>query len=166
MNNVVRGHIRWMIRRDTPEVMAIENSSYDDPWTEEEMLSHLRKRNCIGMVIEVGERVAGFMVYELHKGRIDILNFAVGEEFRRKGYGAQMVGKLVGKLSGARRSRLALTVCETNLPGQLFFKECGFRATEVIRGDAGERDTYKMEYIHPDEVEKDNEKVGVEEESG
>lgn len=168
MNNVVRGHIRWMIRRDMPEVMAIENASYDEPWTEEEMLGHLRRRNCIGMVVEVGEVVAGFMVYELHKDRINLLNFAIHMDYRRKRLGTQMLNKLIAKLSANRRNRITLTVCETNLAAQLFFKGGGFHATEVIRGDVGERDTYRMEHVYPDAIEEEfNEKVGAaEEESG
>lgn len=42
--------IRWLIRRDMPEVMEIEKRSYEFPWTEEEFLTCLRQRNCIGTV--------------------------------------------------------------------------------------------------------------------
>ena len=31
----VRVHIRWMIRRDMPEVLAIEEDSFEFPWSEE-----------------------------------------------------------------------------------------------------------------------------------
>ena len=34
-------HIRWMIRRDTPEVMAIEQAGFGRPKTEEEILAML-----------------------------------------------------------------------------------------------------------------------------
>ena len=73
----VRVHIRWMIRRDMPEVLAIEHASFEFPWGEEEFLRVLRQRNCIGMVAEQGERVVGFMIYELHKNKLHIMNFAV-----------------------------------------------------------------------------------------
>ena len=56
------------------------------------------------------------------------LNFAVHEDFRRRGVGGQMIGKLIGKLSHQRRSRIMLEVRETNLPAQLFFRTLGFRA--------------------------------------
>ena len=108
----VRVHIRWMIRRDMPEVLAIEHASFEFPWCEEEFLRVLRQRNCIGMVAEHGERVVGFMIYELHKSRLQILNFAVNPEYRRQGVGSQMVAKLVGKLSSHRRTRIALYVRE------------------------------------------------------
>src|SRR5690348_3144654 len=65
----VRVHIRWMIRRDMPEVLQTEQHSFEFPWTEEDFLRCLRQRNCIGMVAEQGEKVVGFMIYELHKAK-------------------------------------------------------------------------------------------------
>ena len=75
LDRSLRVHIRWMIRRDMPEVLGIEEGSFGAPWTEEDFLRCLRQRNCIGMVAEHGERIAGFMVYELHKNRLHILEY-------------------------------------------------------------------------------------------
>lgn len=145
----IRVHIRWMIRRDMPEVLAIEHASHDYPWCEEDFLRVLRQRNCIGMVAEYGEQVVGFMIYELHKSKLQVLNFAVAPEHRRAGVGHQMIAKLVGKLSSHRRTRIVATVRETNLDAQLFFRVEGFRASEVLREqfeDTGE-DAYVMNYM-------------------
>ncbi len=145
----VRVHIRWMIRRDMPEVLAIEHAGFEFPWCEEDFLRVLRQRNCIGMVAELGERVVGFMIYELHKSKLNILDFAVHPEYRRQGVAAQMVDKLVGKLSSHRRTRIVLHVRETNLAAQVFFRTQGFKATEVVRehfGDTSE-DAYLLNYL-------------------
>jgi ribosomal-protein-alanine N-acetyltransferase len=143
-----RVHIRWMIRRDMPEVLQTEQQSFPFAWTEEDFLRCLRQRNCIGMVAEHGEKVVGFMIYELHKNKLHILNFAVNPEWRRLGVGAQMVGKLISKLSSHRRTRITLEVRETNLGAQLFFRKQEFRAVRVLRAfydDSGE-DAFLMEY--------------------
>lgn len=144
----LRVHIRWMIRRDMPEVLRIEEESYDYPWSEEDFLRCLRQRNCIGMVAELGEKVVGFMIYELHKSKLHILNFAVHPDFRRQHIGVQMIQKLVSKLSSHRRTCITLEVRETNLTSQIFFRDAGFRAMRVLRGfyeDTGE-DAYLMQY--------------------
>ena len=141
-------HIRWMIRRDMPHVLAIEQESFEFPWSEEDFIRCLRQRNCIGMVAEQGERVVGFMIYELHKAKLHILNFAVHPSWRRLGVGAQMVAKLISKLSSHRRTRITLEVRETNLPAQLFFRAQCFRAIKVLRAfyeDSGE-DAFLMQY--------------------
>src|SRR5439155_23681094 len=108
----------------------------------------LRQRNCIGMVAEASERVVGFMVYELHKNRLHVLNFAVHEQFRRRRVGAQMVKKLISKLSHDRRSRVLLEIRETNLPAQLFFRSLGFRAVSVLRDfyEDTPEDAYLMQF--------------------
>jgi ribosomal-protein-alanine N-acetyltransferase len=144
----VRVHIRWMIRRDMPEVLAIEAASFEFPWIEEDFVRCLRQRNCIGMVAEYDDQVVGFMIYELNKNRIQVLNFAVACQYRRRGVGTQMVAKLIGKLSAQRRTRIALEVRETNLAAQLFFRTIGFRAVSVLRNfyDDTPEDAYLMQY--------------------
>jgi len=146
----VRAHIRWMIRRDMPEILQIERNAFEFPWTEEDFIHCLRQRNCIGMVAEHNDRVVGFMIYELHKIRLHILNFAVHEDYRRRGVGAQMAEKLIGKLSHQRRTRILLEVRETNDPAVKFFRSMGFRAISLLRDfyqDTTE-DAYLMEFRH------------------
>ena len=153
----VKVHIRWMIRRDMAEVLQTEQESFEYSWTEEDFLKCLRQRNCIGMVAEHGEKVVGFMIYELHKSKLHVLNFAVHPTFRRQGVGQQMVAKLIGKLSSHRRTRITLAVRETNLPAQLFFKSLGFLAIRVLRGyyeDSGE-DAFLMQYRIADDTGED-----------
>lgn len=141
-------HIRWMIRRDMPEVLNIENGAFEFPWSEEDYIRCLRQRNCIGMVAEHNERVVGFMIYELHKNRLHILNFAVHDQLRRRGIGSQMIRKLVSKLSPQRRNRIMLEVRETNLAAQLFFRDLGFRAISLLRDfyEDTTEDAYLMQY--------------------
>lgn len=151
-------HIRWMIRRDMPEVLDIESRSFEFPWSEEDFIRCLRQRNCIGMVAEYDERVVGFMIYELHKNRLHILNFAVRPEFRRRGVAMAMVRKLIGKLSQQRRNRILLEIRETNLGAQLFFRDCGFRAISVLRDFYEDtiEDAYLMQYRYhavPEELD-------------
>ena len=144
----VRVHIRWMIRRDMPEVLGIEVQGFEFPWLEEDFIRCLRQRNCIGMVAEHDDRVAGFMIYALHKARIHVLNFAVAAAYRRRGVGSQMIAKLIAKLSSQRRKRVVLEVRETNLAAQLFFRENGFRAVSVLRSYYADtpEDAYLMQY--------------------
>ncbi len=152
----IRVHIRWMIRRDMSEVLDIESQSFEFPWSEDDFIRCLRQRNCIGMVAEQDEGLVGFMIYELHKTRLHVLNFAVADDATRRGVGRQMIDKLAGKLSGQRRTRITLEVRETNLAAQLFFRDCGFRAVSVLRDyyDDTTEDAYLMQYRYqPEESE-------------
>ncbi len=120
--------IRWMIRRDMPEVLLIEQESFERLWTEDDFIRCLRQRNCIGMVAEYEERVVGFMIYELLKNRIRILNFAVAPSFRRKGVGRQMAEKLKARLSATRTS-ISIEIPRNSIFAELaiyFFGTMGF----------------------------------------
>ena len=141
-------HVRWMIRRDMAEVLEVEQEAFEFPWSDEDFTRCMRQRNCIGMVAEMADSVVAFMIYELHRSRLHVLNFAVRRSHRRLGIGTQMMEKLTGKLTPERRSRIVLEVRERNLPAQLFFRSLGYRATSVLKDfyqDTTE-DAYLMQY--------------------
>lgn len=146
-------HVRWLIRRDMPDVLAIERDSSPDPWTEEEFIRNRRRSNCIGMVAEYNELVAGFMIYDLLKNHIHIKSLAVEPEFRRLGVGAALIDKLVSKLAYQRRTRIMLEVRESNLPAQLFMRSMGFKASSILKRhyDTPE-DAYQFVYKLPVEA--------------
>ena len=152
----MRVHVRWMVRRDLPEVVAIERACFEFPWGEEDFLDCLRQRNCIGMVAEHEKRIVGFMIYEVPKNRIHLLNIASDPKHRRLGVARQMVGKLIGRLINQKRSRIVLEVRETNLPALLFFRSLGFRAVEIRHNFYEEvrEDAYLMQYRLPVEQGK------------
>ncbi len=127
---------RWMVRRDLPEVLAIEAASHAEPWGEEDFLRVLRHRNVIGMVTEAvapDQPVVGFMVYELLPDSYHLLDLAVSPLHRRRRVGSAMVKKLVSKLPGSKRSHITVDVREESLDAQLFLRACGFRAVAVLR---------------------------------
>ncbi len=139
-------HIRWMIRRDYPEVLGIDRAGHPPAWSEENLACVLRERNCIGMVAERYAGVVGFMVYELRPTSLAILKLGVHPDYRLRGVGSQMIDQLVHKLTTHYRTHITVLVRETNLPAQLFFRDRGFLAMRVLRShfkDSGE-DAYLM----------------------
>jgi ribosomal-protein-alanine N-acetyltransferase len=148
--------LRWLIRRDLPVVLGIERTCFPYPWSEENFLYCLSRKNCIGFVAERHERIVGFMIIELHRDRLQLLNFAVAWDERRQGIGEQMVRRLIDKIDGhTSRRQIVADVCESNLGGQLFFKQMGFKAIGVLHSHYSdpEEDAYRMRYTisHRDE---------------
>ena len=141
-------HIRWMIRRDMPEVLAIEEARFEFPWSEEDFVRCLRQRNAIGMVAELHEKVVGFMVYELHPRRIHILNLAV----RQKGIGTgrHLIEKLVSKLNPQRRNKIMLEVRESNIDAQCWLRALGFKAISILWDfyEVSPEDAYLFQYTY------------------
>jgi [ribosomal protein S18]-alanine N-acetyltransferase len=157
MKPTITVHIRWLIRRDLPEVVDIEKQCFEYPWSKEDFLNCLRQRNCIGMVAEYEDRVIGFMVYELSKKSIHISDFAVACKYQLKGIGRQMVDKLKAKLSLQRRNKLLLEIRESNVDAQLFFKHVGFKATNILRDfyEETNEDAYLFQYRYRQDISSD-----------
>jgi len=137
-----------MIRRDMLEVLQIERAAFDYPWGVEDFVRSLHRRNCIGQVAEVEEQVVGFMLYELMRTRIILLNMAVRRDQQRRGVGGQLIEALKKKLSKERRSAIVLEVGERNLAGQLFFCQQGFVCDKILRepwpAEYGDQDAYRF----------------------
>ena len=121
--------LRWGIRRDLADMLAIEQASFPCPWSEEDFLSLLKQRNVISMVavpcekngLETGGAV-GLFIYELHKTHLRLLTVAVHPDRRREGIGTMMLESMRGKLSTHRRRSIVAAVWERNLDAQLFLR--------------------------------------------
>lgn len=140
--------LRWMINRDLPRILEIDESSFEYPWSEEEIIACVKQSNNIGMVAEVNEDVVGYMIYEMRKKEIEILVFAVHPKYRRSGIGGALIGRLICKLIG-QRSKIVVAVQESNLQAQLFLRNMGFLCTHVEKDcyDECDEDSYVMQYF-------------------
>lgn len=132
-------NIRWMIRADLPQVLAIEEACYGDPWSEVDFVGKLSMRDAIGLVVEVQDTVCGYCVHTLQKDHLEILNLAIDPMVARRGYGAALLEKVAGKLN-QKRNRVTALVPERNLDALLFLKACGFLAESIEREPYEDRD--------------------------
>ena len=136
-----------------PKVLEIERACFKFVWTEEDFLCCLAQRNCRGIVAEHNDSIAGFMVYEFDKIKLRIINFAVRPVYQRQGAGAEMIERLKSKLSQQHLNEICLEVRESNLPAQLFFREQGFVAIDVLKNWYEENDelAYRMSFLRIEE---------------
>lgn len=144
-------HVRWMIRRDLAEAVAISQATDPFPWSDDDFIDKLGQRNCIGMVAEAGDRVLGYVVYTLHTSYLQIEAIATAPDMQRQGVGRQMMATVLAKIGEERRRQgIRIVVHETGLAAQLFFKACGFKATRIVRnsffGPDATEDGYEMIY--------------------
>lgn len=152
VHNGFRCFVRFIQYRDIPETVIIETSQ-DYCCTEDELRKINRKRDVIGMVVEVVDKasrlkVIGFAFYRLHESYNQLIRFVIHHEYRRQGWGRLLMGGLLTRLSPRKRSRLVVHVRETDLDAQFFLQAMGFRAVRVLREyfqDTNEA-AYQMEY--------------------
>ena len=127
--------IRWMIRRDLPQVLRIERESFPVPWTEADFIEQLRQRHVIGLVAtDTRDRIYGFALYGLGSQHLSVMNLAVDPVVRFQSVGRALVARLRSKLQPGRRERLMAGVCEDNLPAHFFWRSVGGRVKHILHG--------------------------------
>lgn len=141
-------HMSWIMFRHMPYVVAIEQASFEYPWTEDEFLTCMRQSNTIGVSVLQGDCVVGYAVYELCQRRIYLTNLAVHPRHRRQGVATSLLSKLKAKLHPERRTSIRCKVREGNLPAQLLLRSCGFLCVDTLRSAYRENDedAYFFEY--------------------
>lgn len=146
---LLRVQLRWMNEKDLDFVYELEQKCSSTPWGAMEFANVLMHSNSVGLVVEYQSRIIGYVIYETFEGRLEISNVAVLPEFRRKGVGSQMIARLACRLTRFSRNEIRLTVRESNLAAQLFFRSLGFKAVSIRRADAEiPEDVYVMQYRH------------------
>lgn len=146
--------IRWIIRADLEELVAIENEVQTSPFSNKEIIKTLRDRNCVGKLIYFRGEIGGFIIYTLEKDTIQVLRLTVKGEYQGEGLGTRLVSDLKHKLSKYKRTSLFVYAPEENLQSQLFFSSLGFTASEITTD--GEQVFYVMEYDLETELQLKN----------
>ena len=147
--------IRWLVRKDLKKVLEIDSEAYDPPWTENEFVEIMKKqKNCIGRVAVKSEEIVGFIIYLMHRDRIEIIKLAVAEESKGQGIGTSIIALIKENLlRSKRKNELRTFVQDDNLDAQLFLSEQGFVAVDVLRDFYDDGDSaYLMSY----RTEKEN----------
>lgn len=127
-------YIRWMIRRDMPEVLAIERQSFkeEDQWTMEEFTRKLTRRDTLGLSIELDEKIVGSMIYRLHDLYVRLDNIAVHPDYRRRGILRECMLKLLSKLNHQSRTQLIVLLPESCLELQPVFESFGKDKVKIL----------------------------------
>lgn len=144
------------IGRDWNRIKEIEEAYFEFPWTKKDFAKCLVQQEVSGVIAKLNGELCGYMVYELQKEYVYLLNLAVHPNYRQKGIGTGMIEKLTDKLSPRRRTHIFLEIRETNLTAQVFFRSLGFKAIDTLRNfyDDNSEDAYLMEYQYKPENER------------
>lgn len=143
----LRVHLRHMIRRDLPEVLAIEQAAFVFPWLEEDLSRALLSNRFVLMVAETTDQwIAGYSIVERRKHSRELLKIATLAGARRYGVGRRLLRREIEKQYAPQP--LTAVVHEANLGGQLFFAACDFRCVGILRRwfDGPQEDGYEFAY--------------------
>lgn len=124
-----------------PQVAALEQECFSDPWSEESVASELDNPLSLWLVCLEGERVLGYVGSQTVLDETDMMNVAVSPGFRRRGIAENLIETLILTLMPRGSRSLSLEVRASNAPAIALYRKLGFV-------QVGRRPNY---YRHPKE---------------
>jgi ribosomal-protein-alanine N-acetyltransferase len=118
--------IRKMTEADLPEVCAIEQETFSDPWSGEDFKSSLNEANNGYLIAEEDGEIAGYCGYWGIAGEGYIYNVAVKEKFRRQRIGYRMLKALLEESTGRGITSFTLEVRYSNEAAIRLYEALGF----------------------------------------
>jgi ribosomal-protein-alanine N-acetyltransferase len=114
--------------------MAIERTAYAYPWSERFFRQEMQVECARSFLAELDGRIAGYVLFWLLPGVIDVHNIAVHSDFRRRGLGRSLMEQVVLEARSRASSRITLEVRRSNLGAQKLYESMGFAITGVRKG--------------------------------
>jgi ribosomal-protein-alanine N-acetyltransferase len=118
--------IQRMALEDVEEVARLEKLCFSDPWTKRCFQDELEHQFSIPLVVKISQKIVGYACLWHVDDQMEIANFAVSPEFRRKGIGRMLMQKVLSEAEKRGCTSLMLSVRESNLPALNLYKEFGF----------------------------------------
>jgi ribosomal-protein-alanine N-acetyltransferase len=126
---------------DIPAVLGIEEISFATPWSEQDFLNELYRKNTLLRAALFEGNIVGYICVTFRAHESHILNLAVHPDFRRCGVATILMDKAIGELKKRGYMFVYLKVRLSNAGAQKFYELLGFKG-ESIR---------KKYYGNPDE---------------
>lgn len=123
--------IRRMTETDLAEVIAIEQESFSDPWSEEDFRSSFLDEKNGYLVAVIDDRVAGYCGCWGVAGEGDIYNVAVKKEFRRQHIAEKLLRALIQMSAERGITSFTLEVRATNEPAISLYRSLGFESAGI-----------------------------------
>ena len=124
--------IRPMTNGDIPEVVSIENVSYSAPWSRREFYGELNfNRFARYFVVEMNQKIIGYIGSWFFKDFVHITNVAVHPDFRKKGIGTKLMNYIINLAKSRKVKKIVLEVRVSNIIAQRLYKNLGFKVEKV-----------------------------------
>jgi len=120
-----------------PEVMAIENISFPNPWHETTFRGEMQNEDFsfpLAAVRRGTQKVIGYIIYWKIKDEIQINNIAVHPDYRRLGIGQKMLKEVLGRVREEEAMFASLEVRVSNVAAQTLYARLGFTLLGVRKG--------------------------------
>ena len=130
---------RPMRKPDLDIVLAIENSIYEYPWSEDNFLDSLHAgHQC--WILELRSEIAGYGVMALGASEAHLLNLSIAHESQRRGLGRSLLKHFVSLARALYAEVILLEVRPSNRAAQALYEDFGFQLIGARRSYYPARD--------------------------
>ncbi|MBO8130144.1 MAG: ribosomal protein S18-alanine N-acetyltransferase [Candidatus Marinimicrobia bacterium] len=136
----VKAEIREATADDIEMVMEIEELSFENPWSEFSFMNELRNPVTRFYVVEVEDKVRGFVIFWYIDDEIHIANLAVHPEKRRMGLGRMLLEKVIKEAKENGILYIYLDVNSKNEEAKKLYFKYGFEVVGVRKKYYNNRD--------------------------
>lgn len=135
--------LRTLRKTDLSEILVIENAVHISPWTAE-TFKVCFQAGFTGWVIEVENKVVGFIIISENREDCHILNVCVAHEFQHRGYGYKLISKAIEQAKKNGVTIAYLEVRRSNTRAITLYRKMGFHyigeRKEYYPGTTGNED--------------------------
>jgi ribosomal-protein-alanine N-acetyltransferase len=118
--------IQRMSSDDVDEVTRLEKLCFSDPWIKSCFLDELEHQFSIPLVVKIAQKIVGYACLWHVDDQLEIANFAVSPEFRRKGIGRTLMENVLGEAEKRACISVILSVRKSNLAARNLYAAFGF----------------------------------------
>jgi [ribosomal protein S18]-alanine N-acetyltransferase len=126
--------LRPTVSTDLPALVALERSSFSDPWTAEQLGEAIADEAAVALVLEEKGEVVGSVLARVVADEAEILTIAVSPTHRRRGLGRQMLDAAIAAATTRGAQTVWLEVRNSNRAAREMYLSAGFVAAGVRRG--------------------------------
>jgi ribosomal-protein-alanine N-acetyltransferase len=122
---------------DLPEVLAIENSSFFNPWRETTFRGEILNQSIsfpLVIVHSLQRKVIGYIIFWKVFEDVQINNIAVHPEFRRLGIGRVVLEYVIDQVRRDGAKFITLEVRPSNTAALRLYKKLGFKPISIRKG--------------------------------
>jgi ribosomal-protein-alanine N-acetyltransferase len=123
--------IRAFRNEDLSQVMAIEKASFPDPYNEP-FFWWLKLQVGERFIVAEKEKIVGYAISEIRRGRGHIISMAVSPDCRRAGIGSALLRESIARLAPKVRE-IYLEVRSGNEAAIKLYEKFSFRRTSEVR---------------------------------
>ena len=112
--------------KNIEQILEIEEESFSNHWSKQMFLAETANKFSRFKICLTDSLIIGFIIYRIVLEEAEILNIVVGDKFRGKSFGRQLLNYAINDIKENKAENIFLEVNERNIIAQNLYKGSGF----------------------------------------